>query len=155
MRPLLWKLQNISTLQPRFTALTDRGSVLVAVLSSASDELLKMSQAPAQPWPAMLNGRYGVPPSPTYLPAALHALYVDDEWGVYPAILCTGHILDMARTLWGTTTTSLMGQPSCRPWNFMSWEIVNVSLGFAIMSEKSSWREEDGQPVTQLSLKGG
>lgn len=82
----LWKLQNIPTLQPRFTTLTDRGGVLVAVVSNVYDELLKMSQAPAQLWPAMLNSRYSVPSSPTYLPAALHAHYVDDEWGVYPAI---------------------------------------------------------------------
>ena len=37
-----------------------------------------------QPWPAIVNGRYSVPSSPTYLPAALHTHFVNDKWGVYP-----------------------------------------------------------------------
>ncbi|OCL15401.1 hypothetical protein AOQ84DRAFT_435021 [Glonium stellatum] len=80
----LWKLQNVPDLQPRFTALTDHGGVLVTVVTEAYDELLKMSQGPVQSWPAMLNGRYGVLPPSTYLPAVLHAHYPDNEWGVYP-----------------------------------------------------------------------
>ena len=38
----LWKLQNISTLQPRFTALTGRSGALIADVSNAYDELRKL-----------------------------------------------------------------------------------------------------------------
>jgi len=49
----------------------------------------------------------------------------------------------------------LDGSAFMLPVEFQELGEVNVSLGFAIISEKSSWREEDGQPVTQLSLEGG